>query len=298
MIIKINNNIELLDYLKNELKFSKTKIKRLLINKQIFINNIVCDCVKFELKKNDVLKIITDLDDSNIQVDNNELFNKIKIIYQDEYLMILDKPSGLLVHYDKYNNDKTLEEWIKQKYQINIERSGIVHRLDKDTSGLMIIAKTIECFNELKKQFQEQKVIRKYQAIVLNNFNPNDYIMINKAIGHTNNKHLKMTTSNPKNPKEAITILKALKQIGRNYFLVECELKTGRTHQIRVHMNYINHPILNDPLYGVSLKNDYYNQYLYASYLSFIHPITFLKKEFSLELPLEFKTKIKELDSE
>lgn len=299
MIIKVNDNIELIEFLKKELRFNKQKSKKLVIDNNILINNELCKSIKCILKPNDILEIKNLNDDINETMDYQKLFNMIQVIYEDEYLLIINKPSGLLVHNDKFNNEGTLEQWIQEKYKLqNIERSGIVHRLDKDTSGLMVIAKTIDSFEKLKKQFKEHNITRKYKAIVLNNFNLDDYIMINKHIGHTNDKYLKMTTSHPKNPKEAITILKALEKVGESHFLVECELKTGRTHQIRVHMNYINHPILNDPLYGVSLNNDSYNQYLYACHLSFMHPITFIKKEFNLDLPLEFINKIKELNNE
>lgn len=299
MIIKINDNIELIEFLKKKLKFNKQKTKKLVIDRGIFINNKLCNSIKYPLKPNDIVEIKCSNEFNDHEIHYQRLFDMIDIIYEDEYLLVINKPSGLLVHNDKFSNEGTLEQWIKNQYKLNnIERSGIVHRLDKDTSGLMIIAKTIECYDQLKNQFNDKNITRKYKAIVLNNFNLNDYIMINKPIGHKNDKHLKMTTSHPKNPKESITVLKALEKIGKNHFLVECELKTGRTHQIRVHMNYINHPILNDPLYGVPLNNDNYNQYLYAYYLSFMHPITFIKKEFILELPIQFINKIKELNNE
>lgn len=296
MKIKIEKTIKLLDFLEKDINLTKPKIKKLIIQNKIKINNEICNSTNFNLNISDILEIVDDIKESNKNY--NDIFNQIKIVYEDDYLLIINKPSGLIVHKDKFSSTNTLEEWINKNYKINLERSGIVHRLDKYTSGLIIVAKTIECLEKLKHQMLNHNIVRKYKAIVLNNFNLNDYIKIDKPIGHTNDKNLKMTTSNPKHAKEAITILKALKKIGKNHFLIECELITGRTHQIRVHMNYINHPILNDPLYGKKIINDDYNQYLYAYYLSFMHPITFIKKEFKIPLPNEFITKIKELENE
>lgn len=200
-----------------------------------------------------------------------------QIIYEDEYILALDKPAGLLVHpvaeqvhcgtgSDDGKNELTLTDWILKNYpelknvgetqtlqngQI-LKRPGIVHRLDKDTSGVIIVAKTKEAFEFLKKQFQDRKVEKIYNAIVWRNFSPEKMKgIINKLIGRSNSDFRKWSAEgNPKGElREAITEYRVLNQ-NNNFAYLEVRPKTGRTHQIRVHLKSIGHPVICDKLYG------------------------------------------------
>ena len=191
---------------------------------------------------------------------------KIKIIYEDEYILALDKPSGLLVHTDGRSKEKTLVDWINENYPKlkevgeeqtlqngeKIQRPGIVHRLDRDTSGIIIVAKTKETYQFLKEQFQDRKVQKIYNAVVWGNFSPDKIEgVIEKPIGRSASDFRKWSAEYGAKGelREAVTEYKVLVQ-NKDFSFLEVRPKTGRTHQIRVHLKSISHPVVCDKLYG------------------------------------------------
>lgn len=217
----------------------------------------------------DSLKESTDILPENIPLD---------IYYEDDYVIVVNKKSGMVVHPGNGNYSGTLVNALM--YHTNSlsdlngsDRPGIIHRIDKDTSGLLLVSKTNEAHRILSEDFKDKKVKRKYIALV-SGIIESDTGKINAPIGRSEIDRKKMCVTD-KNSKNAITNFKVLERY-KNATLIECILETGRTHQIRVHMSYIKHPIINDSVYGGKIINDY-GQMLHATYIGFTHPIT---KEF------------------
>ncbi len=192
--------------------------------------------------------------------------SKIQIIYEDDNILVIDKPSGISVHGDGKGDEYTVADWLLEKYpEIKdvgesielpndkiILRPGIVHRLDKDTSGVMIIAKTEESYKYLKRQFQDRKVQKTYKAIVFGKFKDENGI-IDKPIGRSGSDFRAKATGRYAvgEKRDALTYYKVLERFN-NYTFLEVRPKTGRTHQIRVHLSSISRPILCDRVYGRS----------------------------------------------
>lgn len=208
---------------------------------------------------------------------------KLDIKYEDDYLIVLNKPKNMLTHPTVYEVENTLVNALLYHCGDNLSnrdepfRRGIVHRLDKNTAGLMLVAKTDEAAFLLQKQIREKTAIRKYLAIALGDFKQN-YGVINKPLKHYMTETVKMRVSNEEGSKEAITSYKVLEKF-QGAALVELELKTGRTHQIRAHLASINHPVFGDTLYGAKgFTIEKYRgiktieQVLQSYYLSFTHP--------------------------
>jgi len=190
----------------------------------------------------------------------------IKILYEDEYILALDKPSGLMVHEDGRTKENTLVDWINKNYSYLkevgetqmlqngkiIKRPGIVHRLDKDTSGVIVITKTKEAYQFLKTQFQNRKVEKIYNAVVWGNFSVDKIEgVINNPIGRSSNDFRKWSAEYGAkgNLRDASTEYKVLCQ-NSNFAFLELKPKTGRTHQIRVHLKSISHPVVCDKIYA------------------------------------------------
>lgn len=188
----------------------------------------------------------------------------MKILYEDKNILAIDKPPGVAVHGDGRSKDKTIVDWMLLKYPIaknvgepmgDIERSGIVHRLDKETSGVLLLAKNQEAYEFLKKQFQEHKIKKIYHTIV-SGFIKDDFGRINKPIGRSpSDFRRRLSGRGAKGElKEAITEYKVLSRFedeaGHKFTYLEVKPKTGRTHQIRVHMKFLNHPVVADALYN------------------------------------------------
>ncbi len=180
----------------------------------------------------------------------------LSIIFEDDFILVIDKPSGLVVNRaDTTAKIETLQDWIDSKYKMTDEdefsaRSGIVHRLDKDTSGILVIAKTPDAFESLKNQFKNREVVKKYLALVHGKVEPSEGT-INAPIERNpfNRMHFGVFPGG----REASTeykLLKCLKLLKQEFSFLELAPHTGRTHQIRVHLKYINHPIVSDPIYG------------------------------------------------
>lgn len=213
----------------------------------------------------------------------------LTIVYEDESIIVLNKPKGMLVHPTQTTSTGTLVNGLT--YYTNTlssiggdERPGIVHRLDQHTSGIMVVCKDDAAYVHIKEQFKQKKVKRIYETIVYGSV-PHETGIIKAPIGRNPKNRLKMAVVD--GGKESETRFRIL---GRSdeYTHVQCELITGRMHQIRVHMKYINHPVLGDPVYSRRKVPNIKTQALFAKTLGFIHPKTEQYVEFSIERPKQF----------
>lgn len=215
----------------------------------------------------------------------------LEIYYEDADVLVVNKPRGMVVHPAPGHSTGTLVNGLmahcKDLSGINgVMRPGIVHRIDKDTSGLLMVAKNDMAHESLVQQLVDKTVTRKYQAIA-HGVIPHDYGTIDAPIGRDKKDRQSMTVID-ENSKTAVTHFKVLDRF-KNYTYVECQLETGRTHQIRVHMKYIGFPLAGDPKYGPRKTLAIEGQALHAGLLGFIHPRTKEYMEFEAPLPSEFE---------
>jgi 23S rRNA pseudouridine1911/1915/1917 synthase len=227
----------------------------------------------------------------------------VVIPYEDEHLIVVDKPAGLVVHPAAGNPDGTLVNALLHHCRGNLSgiggvaRPGIVHRIDKDTSGLLVVAKSDSAHEGLAKQFADHSIERVYRAIVAGHPSPSKGT-ISARVGRSDRDRKKMAVlaDDSSRGKHAVTHYKLVKTLD-NCALVECRLETGRTHQVRVHMASIGHPLLGDPVYGRTpaplrplLKSlNFSRQALHAAVLGFIHPLTGEELRFSSDVPPDMK---------
>ena len=223
----------------------------------------------------------------------------LEIVYQDEDVAVVNKPQGMVVHPSAGHTCGTLVNalmyHIKDLSGINgVLRPGIVHRIDKDTSGLLMIAKNDQAHVALADELKDKKSLRKYWAIVHGNL-PNDRGMIEAPIGRSEKDRKKQAVTVKGKP--ALTRFQVLERFG-DYSLVELQLETGRTHQIRVHMAYIGHPVAGDEVYGPRKTLKGHGQFLHARTLGFTHPRTGEVLEFTAEAPAIFQETLAKLRQE
>ena len=286
MEIKVEkNNIRLDSFLKDELDISRSKVQKLIKNGRIMVNDKEASS-NYLVKENDVITVSDDLS-FEIHIEPEDI--PIDVVYEDEYLLIVNKKSGMVVHPAPGNYSGTLVNALMGRFKLSNKdniRPGIVHRIDKDTSGLLVVAKTDEVHDKLSEMIKNKEVERIYIALVEGVIN-HETGTIDAPIGRDIVNRQKMMVTDI-NSKDAITHFRVLKRY-RDKTLIECKLETGRTHQIRVHMAYINHPIVNDPVYGKSKKTTSFGQMLHSKSIRFIHPITKKELYFESELPEEFK---------
>lgn len=263
---------------------SRSFIQGLIDSGEVLINNKETRS-NYKLRALDeVIVIMPDPVELSVEAEYIEL----NIIYEDEYIIVVNKPQGMVVHPAPGNYTGTLVNGLlfhcKDLSGINgVIRPGIVHRIDKDTSGILVIAKNDEAHNNLAKQFKEHTIKREYYALVEGKFTKNNGI-VDKPIGRNKRDRLKMAVTD--DGKKAVTHYEVLEQYNNGMSLVMCRLETGRTHQIRVHMASIGHPLVGDPLYG-SKKQKFklQGQVLHAKSLGFVHPKSNKYIEFNSELP-------------
>ena len=284
IVTDLEVSIRLDKYLSDNTEFTRSKIQKLMDNDNILVNG---KNVKnsYKVSNNDEITIIDDEEEINIKAENIP----IEIIYEDDDLLVVNKTSGMVVHPAPGNYSGTLVNALMYKSKnlstLNGEfRPGIVHRIDKDTSGLLIVAKNDKAHAILSDELKEKQIKRKYIALVDGIIN-HDTGTIDAPIGRDINDRKKMAVTNI-NSKEAITHFTVIDRLNKAT-LLECILDTGRTHQIRVHMKYINHPIINDPVYNKNLYGDF-GQMLHAKEIEFIHPSTKEKMKFTCDAPKEF----------
>ena len=276
------NDIRLDTYIAKELDISRSKIKKLLEEDKILVNGKVEKasykvCVGDNILVNDELDFNIDIKGEDIPLD---------IIYENDDLLVINKASGMVVHPASGNYSGTLVNALLGKYELSNDkiRPGIVHRLDKDTSGLMLVAKNDWAHDKLSKMIKEKSVKRVYLALVDGVIN-HDTGTIEAPIGRDPKDREKMMVTDV-NSKEARTNFKVLKRY-KKHTLIECILDTGRTHQIRVHMKYIGYPVTNDPLYGKCFNKEF-GQMLHSKEIDFNNPRDNKRIHFEVDAPNEF----------
>ena len=247
----------------------------------------------YKIKEEDMIESLErELVDSEIKPENLNL----DIVYEDDDVAVVYKPKGMVVHPAAGHNSGTFVNGLMYELDslsgINGElRPGIVHRIDKDTSGLLMVAKNDVAHRDLSEQLQNKTVDRKYVALV-HGVIPHNKGTIDAPIGRNPKERQEMAVVD--NGKDAVTHFNVIERY-EDYTLVECILETGRTHQIRVHMNYIGYPIVGDPKYGQKTKFKTNGQLLHAGTVGFIHPTTKEHLVFKSDLPVEFTEVLNEL---
>lgn len=267
-----------------ELDLTRSKIQSLIKSGNVLVNNKETRN-SYKLMENDEIDINVIEENLDIKPENIP----INIVYEDDDVLVVNKPSNMVVHPAIGNTSGTLVNALmhySKLSSINGEyRPGIVHRIDKDTSGLLLIAKNDKAHLFLEEELKNRRINRIYVALVSGVIN-HDTGEIDAPIGRDKNDRKKMAVTSI-NSKPAITHFKVLERY-KNSTLIECKLETGRTHQIRVHMKYIGHPVINDPVYSNGKNIDNYGQMLHAKSLSFTHPTTRERLTFNVEPEDEF----------
>ena len=233
---------------------------------------------------NDLI-IVNDKLDFEVHVEMEDI--PVDIVYENEDLLIINKPSGMVTHPAPGNYNGTLVNALLGKYRLSNDklRPGIVHRLDKDTSGLMLVAKSDYAHEKLSTMIKNKEVKRTYLALV-SGVIPHETGTIDAPIGRDVKYREKMTVTDI-NAKNAITHFKVLQRL-KKHTLIECNLETGRTHQIRVHMAYIGYPIVNDPVYGKEIIDKEFGQLLHSKRIEFDNPRDNKHLKFEVDAPLKF----------
>lgn len=282
-----NDGIRIDKYLLDKLDISRNKIQKLINDNNILVNGKsvkasyivrVDDLIECDFLYKEKIDILPE----DIPLD---------IVYEDDDLLVVNKPSGMVVHPAVGNYSHTLVNALmyhcNNLSQVNgVIRPGIVHRIDADTSGLLLVAKNDIAHVDLAKQISEKSVKREYIALV-DGVIKEDTATIDAPIGRDVKNRKKMCVT-ADNSKDAITNISVIERY-KNSTLITCSLLTGRTHQIRVHMNYIGHSVINDPVYGSKkLIDPLFGQMLHARKIGFVHPRTHEYMEFSCEPPEKF----------
>jgi 23S rRNA pseudouridine1911/1915/1917 synthase len=306
MIFKITEqeNKQRLDkFLVSQLPISRSQIQKLIKNGQILLNNKTTNVHNF-LKPGDQIKVsaakeIKELTKIKKLVPNKNV--KFKIIFEDENILVIDKPAGLLIHPTEKMEEDTLANGLLARYpkikKVGDDpmRPGIVHRLDKSVSGLMLVCKTQKAFDYFKAQFADRKIKKIYTALGYGAMERPEGI-IDQPIARSLNKGRMAVKSKEQGGKEAITKYLVTKQF-KNFSLLEVEILTGRTHQIRAHLNAIQHPIVGDKLYWqkwVKEKLDLERPFLHSTTLTFQN-LDGQTLEFKSKLPIKLNNILKNL---
>ena len=272
--------------------YSRSQIKQLLDGGNITVNGKT-EKAKYKVKSGDVIRLeepetkTLELRPENIPLD---------LVYEDDDVIVINKPQGMVVHPAPGHDDHTLVNALLYHCPLSTIngtfRPGIVHRIDKDTSGLLMVAKNDKAHRFLAEQLKDKTNIREYVALVHGRI-AEDEGTINAPIGRSLKDRKKQAVV--KDGRNAVTHFEVLKRY-RDYTLVKCILETGRTHQIRVHMKYIGHPLVGDPLYGPKKTIKGNGQFLHAGKLGFVHPTTGKLLIFEAPLPKIFQECLEKLD--
>lgn len=297
LVVNDNTNIRIDKYISDNIsELSRSYIQQLISDKSVLVNGNPCKS-NYKIKENDIIDIVyeepkeLDVIPENIPLD---------IVYEDDSIIIVNKPKNMVVHPSAGHESGTLVNALLYHCKDSLSsingviRPGIVHRIDMNTTGLLVICKNDNAHKILAEQLKEHSITRKYHAICYGIIKEDG--TVNAPIGRHPVDRKKMAI-NHKNGRDAITHYKVLKHFSKGYTYIECSLETGRTHQIRVHMASIGHPILGDDVYGpqkTKIKN-LTGQTLHAKTLGFIHPDTNKYIEFDSPLPDYFQQLIDSL---
>ena len=277
---------------------SRSYIQKLIKESRVTINKNIQTKTKTAVQESDIVNVFLP-DPKELEIKPQDI--PLDILYEDNDVLVVNKPKGMVVHPAPGHYEDTLVNAVLYHCRDNLSgingvlRPGIVHRIDKDTTGALIVCKNDKAHQKIADQLRAHTITRSYRAIVYNNFSE-DEGMTNAPIGrHPTNRKKRMVTE--KNSKEAITHYKVLDHLNHKFNYIECRLETGRTHQIRVHMSHIGHPLLGDEVYGpVNSKfKNLQGQTLHAATIGFIHPTTEEYMEFSAPLPDYFEKLLKTL---
>ena len=295
---------------------SRTRLQDLIRKGYVQINNIKIFEVSKKIRESDKIEInFPKPEETHIKANKIDL----DIMYDDDDLIIINKDAGVVVHPGAGNHEKTLVNGLLYKFKNNLSsvggklRPGIVHRIDKDTSGAIVVAKNDFTHNNLSKQFSNHTIKRTYEAIVWGALKPSSGKINENISRSTKNRQLMAVIKDKSKGKSAVTNYKTLKTFKNSNLpkisFIECKLETGRTHQIRVHMNFKGNPILGDKSYGKSRKkfknidlkiekeiNNFKRQALHARSLGFVHPVTEKEMFFEAKRPKDFDVLIKNLN--
>ena len=279
-------------------EWTRSYIQKLISEDKIKVNGKSIKA-SYKVKENDVIEI------EEVEVKDAEILPEdipLNVVYEDEDIVIVNKPKGMVVHPGNGNYSGTMVNSLMYSHKgelsgINgVVRPGIVHRIDKDTSGLLVVAKNDKAHKVLADKFKEHDITREYICLV-KGIIPKDNITINLPIGRSDKDRKKMAVTK-KNSRNAITHIKVIKRFKKSgYTLVSAKLETGRTHQIRVHMSYIGYPIVGDDVYSKG-TNEFgiTGQMLHAKILGFIHPVKDKYMEWEVEPPKQFIDVIEALE--
>jgi 23S rRNA pseudouridine1911/1915/1917 synthase len=274
-------------------EWSRSQISNWLTDGHIKVNGTTDVKPKYKVREGDVIEVdVPEVEDLEIIAEDLNL----EIVYEDADVLVVNKPSGMVVHPAPGHASGTLVNGLMHHCTdlsgINgVARPGIVHRIDKDTSGLLMVAKNDIAHESLVNQLVAKSVTRKYTALVHGHI-PHDKGTIDAPIGRDTKDRQKQAIVD--SGKHAVTHFQVMERFG-TFTLVECRLETGRTHQIRVHMNYIGFPLAGDPKYGPKKTIEYDGQVLHAGVLGFDHPVTGEYLEFESPLPADFTQLLSDL---
>ena len=272
---------------------SRSYVQQLVKDACITVNTRA-EKANYKCKLNDLIEVnIPEAEALDVVAEPMDL----DVYFEDQDVIVVNKPSGMVVHPAPGNMSGTLVNGlmaqVKDLSGINgVLRPGIVHRIDKDTSGLLMVAKNDMAHESLVQQLVDKTVTRRYTALVYGEI-PHENGTVDAPIGRDTKDRKKMTVVD--GGKHAVTHFKVLKRFS-GFTLIECRLETGRTHQIRVHMKYIGYPLVGDPAYGPRKVIGEQGQYLHARTLGFVHPRTEEYVEFTAPLPAYFEEKLQELE--
>ena len=272
--------------------WSRTQIQQWVKDGAVLVNEAIVK-PNYKVKNGDTIQVTEpELEELDIVAEDLAL----EIVYEDADVLVVNKPRGMVVHPAPGHSTGTLVNGLMHQVKdlsgINgVMRPGIVHRIDKDTSGLLMVAKNDQAHVSLVDQLVDKSVTRVYTALVHGHI-PHDQGTIDAPIGRDPKDRQSMTVIDK--GKHAITHFKVLDRFG-DFTLVECRLETGRTHQIRVHMKYIGYPLAGDPKYGPKKTIDFAGQALHAGTIGFKHPRTGEYLEFTKPLPAEFEALIEKM---
>lgn len=276
-----------------ESTWSRSQIGNWLEQERITVNGVNVKA-KYKVKMGDIIEIEVPDVMEELEIIPEDL--NLEIVYEDADVLVVNKPRGMVVHPAPGHASGTLVNGLmhhcKDLSGINgVARPGIVHRIDKDTSGLLMVAKNDIAHESLVNQLVEKSVTRKYTALVHGHI-AHEKGTVDAPIGRDQKDRQKQAVVDK--GKHAVTHFQVIERFGE-FTLVECRLETGRTHQIRVHMNYIGYPLAGDPKYGPKKTIDFDGQVLHAGVLGFVHPVSKQYLEFIAPLPEDFEAVIKEL---